>query len=83
MYEENSEQVNLGLVFIIFFLGWFGVDKFYTLGKKGWKLFILKLLANCIGIGELWNIVDFIMALCKKYKADPRDYLDLIENRNK
>jgi len=80
----EDEKINWGLAAIAFFLGWFGIDKLYVLGfKKGWKLFVLKFLANFIGLGELWNILDIIMIFVKKYEANPLDYLTLIENRNK
>ncbi len=79
----EEEKIDIKLVLIIFFLGWFGIDKFYALKGKGLKMFCIKFLANFIGVGEIWNIIDFIMALCKKYRADPRDYLELIEKRNK
>jgi len=81
MYEEDENKIDVKLLLIIIFLGWLGIDKFYALKGAGWKLFVLKLLANCIGIGELWNILDLIMAILKKYKADPRDYLELIEKK--
>jgi TM2 domain-containing membrane protein YozV len=79
----EEEKIDIKLVLIIFFLGWFGIDKFYALKGKGLKLFAIKFLANFIGIGEIWNIIDFVMALCKNYRADPREYLDLIEKKNK
>ncbi len=79
----EEEKIDIWLVVIIFFFGWLGVDKFYVLKGKGWKIFLVKLLANCIGVGEIWNIIDLVMALCKKYKADPREYLDLIEKSGK
>jgi hypothetical protein len=69
------------LLLIVFFGGWLGLDKFYALGLKGWKLWGLKLLAMVIGIGELWNILDFVMACFGKYQADPRDYLLLLEKK--
>jgi len=79
----EDEKLNTGLLLMTIFLGWFGVDKIYALSfKKGWKLFVLKLLANCIGVGELWNILDIVMICLKKYEANPLDYLAQIEAKN-
>jgi hypothetical protein len=77
----NEEKIDWLLILVIFFGGWLGLDKFYALKAKGWKLFLIKFLANTIGIGELWNILDLVMAFVKKYQADPRDYLDLFEKK--
>lgn len=80
----NNEPIDWKLFFIVLFGGWLGLDKLYgDTFKKRWKIWLLKLLANFIGLGELWNILDFIMLLNKNYRVDPRDYLELIENRNK
>lgn len=79
----KDENIDWKLFLILFFFGWLGVDKFYALKGKGWKLFLFKFLASCIGIGEIWNIIDIIMCLLRLYRADPLDYLELIENRNK
>ncbi len=79
----DDEKINWVLAVIIFFLGWLGIDKIYVLGfKKGWKLFAVKLLANCIGIGELWNLLDLVMCFMKKYTPNPLDYLILLEKKN-
>jgi TM2 domain-containing membrane protein YozV len=77
----DNEKTDWGLFFILFFFGWLGCDKFYVLKGKGWKLFLIKFLAAFIGLGEIWNILDLIMCLCRKYKADPRDYLDYLEKK--
>jgi hypothetical protein len=82
MVNIKDEKIDWVLFIILFFLGWLGIDKFYKLGLKGWKLFGVKLLATCIGLGILWNILDIVMCLCRLYRANPLDYLELIENRN-
>jgi TM2 domain-containing membrane protein YozV len=79
----KDENIDWKLFFILFFVGYLGVDKFYVLKGPGWKLFLYKLLASCIGIGFLWNIIDMIMCLVRLYRANPLDYLGLIEDRNK
>lgn len=79
----EEEKINWKLFLVLLFLGWLGLDKFYMGGKKNWKLFLLKFAANLIGIGELWNILDIVMCLLKKYEVNPLEYLDQIENRHK
>ncbi len=79
----EEEKFDIWLFLIILFFGWLGVDKFYVMKSAGWKLFLIKLISNMCAIGELWNILDLIMCIIKKYKADPREYLDYIENRRK
>lgn len=79
----KEDRIDVILLLLIFLFGWLGIDKLYSLGfKQGWKLFVIKFLANFIFIGELWNILDFIMALFKRYEADPREYLQQIEDNN-
>jgi len=53
----------LTLVLLSFFLGVFGVDRFYT-GHIG--LGILKLL-TAGGCG-VWSLIDFILAVCGKFR---------------
>lgn len=77
----KQDKIDWLLVVIIFFGGWLGLDKFYALKGKGWKLFAIKLSGMVIGLGELWNLLDLIMALCRRYQADPRDYLLLLEKK--
>lgn len=77
----KDDNVDWGLFFILLFLGWLGIDKFYKLKGPGWKLFCIKFLASCIGIGELWNLLDIIMCLVRLYRPDPREYLDLLEKK--
>ena len=75
-----EEKMNWKLALILVFLGCFGIAKFYVNGfKKGWKVALVKFLANIIFIGEIWNIVDIIMFILKRYEFDPRDYLAQIE----
>ncbi len=74
----KSEKIDWILVLVIFFGGWLGLDKFYALKSAGWKLCLIKLFSTVIGLGVLWNILDLIMELCRLYRADPREYLDLV-----
>ena len=72
--------MNCELALILCFLGWFDIYKLYVHGfKKGWKVALVKFLANIIFIGEIWNIVDIVMFILKRYEFDPRDYLAQIE----
>lgn len=75
----KSDKIDWVLILILFTCGWLGVDKFYALKLKGWKLWGVKLLATCIGLGILWNILDIVMAFLRLYRADPREYLDLLD----
>ena len=59
---------DIKLLFILIFLGWFGIDKLY---KKDWKMCLIKLGFTLILIGILWNIYDIVMCGLKKYQANP------------
>jgi len=67
--QRHSSSTNdvgskwLTLVLLSFFLGVLGVDRFYT-GYIG--LGILKLLTG--GGCGIWALIDFILAVCGKYK---------------
>ena len=77
----DQDRIDRVLIVIIFFLGWLGIDKFYFAKGKGWKIFLVKLLTNLIFIGAIWNLIDLIMALLKKYRLDPLDYIDMFEKK--
>lgn len=74
--ETKKKEVNPVLLVIIFFLGWFGIDKFYAAKsfRGGWKFALVKFAYNIILIGVIWNIFDFVKALMGKYELDFRDY---------
>ena len=59
---------DIKLLFILIFLGWFGVDKLY---KRNWKMCLIKLGFTIILIGILWNIYDIVMCCLKRYDVNP------------
>ncbi len=75
-FEQEKKKVDWILLIFIFFLGWFGIDKFWAAKdfKKAWKFVLIKFLYNIILLGEIWNIFDFIQACRGKYQLDFRDY---------
>jgi TM2 domain-containing membrane protein YozV len=75
-YGVEVKTLDIGLVFMLIFLGWLGLDKFYAAKgfKAGWKFALVKFAYTLIGIGILWNIFDIIQAFRKKYELDFRDY---------
>lgn len=75
-YEVQQEDLDTGLLLMLIFLGWFGIDKFYYAKsfKKAWKFALIKFLYNIIGLGILWNIFDIIQAIRLKYQFDFREY---------
>ena len=77
----DQDKIDWVLVVLIFFLGWLGIDKFYYDKNNGWKYFLVKLLCTCIFIGVIWNIIDLIMTLLKKYRLDFLDYIDMFERK--
>ena len=79
MDQLDQEKIDWLLIVVIVFLGWLGIDKFYFGKKDGWKTFLVKLLATCAFVGVIWNIVDLIMALFKKYRLNPLYYIDMLE----
>lgn len=66
--------MNYKLFLITVFLGWFGADKFYEVGKKAWKIAVVKFLCTLIFVGIIWNIFDLIQIARRKYEVDPREY---------
>lgn len=76
IYEVPKEELDIGLILFLIFLGWFGIDKFYATKsfKGGWKFALVKFAYNIIGLGILWNIFDIIQAFRKKYQTDFREY---------
>ncbi|MEA4333865.1 TM2 domain-containing protein [Mycoplasma sp. 1232] len=60
-----SPKSRLILTLLSFFLGAFGVDRFYA-GRIG--LGLLKLLVGWWFSVGIWPIVDFILAVCGKQK---------------
>ncbi len=76
VYEVETKKIDWKLILFLVFLGWLGIDKFYTAKsfKKGWKFALVKFLYNIIALGELWNIFDIIQALRCKYELDFREY---------
>lgn len=75
-YEVQQEDLDTGLLLMLIFLGWFGIDKFYYAKsfKKAWKFALIKFLYSIIGLGILWNIFDIIQAIRLKYQFDFREY---------
>lgn len=71
---DAEEKFDWKLFVLTLFLGWFGIDKFYVGGGKAWKYFLVKLGANIIFLGIIWNIFDLIMICRKKYQLDAREY---------
>lgn len=69
---ENKFDWKMFLITI--FLGWFGVDKFYKGGLKGWKHFLIKFGFTLIFIGIVWNIFDLVQICRGKYQFDAREY---------
>lgn len=67
--------MDIKLLLITIFLGWFGIDKYVAGGKKAWKIATVKLLSCIIFIGAIWNIYDIIQIARQKYEIDPREYL--------
>ena len=63
------------------FLGWLSADRFY-LGYVGVGIFRLILMAT--GIGEIWQLIDFIKLLTGSYKPAPGYIWDTdVNNDNK
>lgn len=77
-YSVEEKRLDWGLITILFFFGWFGIDKFYVAKsfKKGWKFALVKFLYSIILIGILWNIFDLVQAFRKKYEFDFREYFN-------
>lgn len=75
-YGVEEKKVDAGLIVMLFFLGWLGMDKFYYTKnfKKGWKFALVKLAYNIIFIGVVWNIFDIVKAFQGKYELDAREY---------
>ena len=64
----ENKNFDIGLFFILIFLGWFGIDK---LVKRNLKMFCFKLLTTIFVIGIMWNIYDIVMCCLKKYEVNP------------
>ncbi|HBD06093.1 MAG TPA: hypothetical protein DCY93_01620 [Firmicutes bacterium] len=71
---KEQDKFDWKLFLITFFLGWLGIDKFYVGGGKAWKYFLFKLGFTFILLGVIWNIIDLIMIIRKKYQLDAREY---------
>lgn len=73
---QKEKKKDAGLILILIFLGWFGIDKIYYKKsfRESWKFFLVKFLYNIIGVGEIWNIFDIVRALMGTYEFDFRDY---------
>ena len=63
-----KKSIDIVLLLITIFLGWFGIDKLY---KGDIKMCLIKLILNFLIIGELWNIYDIICICIGKYKVNP------------
>lgn len=63
-----KKSIDIVLLIITIFLGWFGIDKLY---KGDIKMCLIKLLLNFIVIGWFWNIYDIICICIGKYKVNP------------
>ena len=76
VYEVKEEKLDGLLLVFLIFLGWLGIDKFYSAKsfKGGWKFALVKLLYMLIGLGILWNIFDIIQCIRGKYQLDFREY---------
>lgn len=74
--EEEKKSKDTGLILILFFLGWLGIDKFYYAKsfKIAWKFALVKLAYNIIFLGIIWNIYDIVKAFQGKYEFDAREY---------
>lgn len=74
--ETKTKKTDPVLLIILFFLGWFGIDKFYVAKsfKKAWKFALVKFLYTIILLGVIWNIFDFVKAIQGKYEFDFREY---------
>lgn len=71
---QPESKIDWKLFALTFFLGWFGIDKFYKGGLKAWKFFLVKLGFTVILLGIFWNIFDLVMIIRKKYQLDGREY---------
>ncbi|MCL2100261.1 MAG: TM2 domain-containing protein [Fibromonadales bacterium] len=60
--EQVSDKDWLTVVLLSFFLGGFGVDRFYV-GKTGSGIAKLCTLGGC----GIWSLIDFIFVLTEKY----------------
>lgn len=61
----ESYKSRLAATLLCFFVGVFGVHRFYV-GKIGTG--VLLLLLSSTGIGEIWCLIDFILILCGQFK---------------
>ena len=60
--EDNSRSSWLALLLLSYFLGYFGIDRFYV-GKIGTG--ILKLIT--IGGCGIWHLIDLIFICCERF----------------
>ncbi|EFF41100.1 TM2 domain-containing protein [Mycoplasmopsis alligatoris] len=70
MNQQPSRKSRLALTLLSFFLGTFGVDRFYA-GRIG--LGLLKLLTFG-GLG-IWALIDFVLAVIGTQKDDEGKYI--------
>ena len=75
-YSVEIKRKDTGLILMLFFLGWFGADKFYYTKnfKDAWKFALVKFAYNIIFIGIIWNIYDIAKAFKCEYQLDAREY---------
>lgn len=67
---ENSPKSFVAVVLLCFFLGTLGVHRFYV-GKIGTGILMI-LTAGGFGI---WQIIDFVIAVCGRFKDKQGRYV--------
>lgn len=66
------------LILIILFAGFLGLDKLYvTKGSKVGVFYCIgKLLFTLTLIGGIWNLLDLVFAIIKRYRLNPISYFN-------